>query len=55
MVKTLPECRRPEINTWVGKSPWKREWQPTPVSCLENSTDRGAWQATVYEVVKSQT
>ena len=25
---------------------WK--WQPTPVSCLENSMDRGAWQATVH-------
>ena len=23
-------------------------------SCLENSMDRGAWQATVYGVVKSQ-
>ena len=24
-------------------------------SCLENSMDRGAWQATVYGVAKSQT
>ena len=24
-------------------------------SCLENSMDRGAWQATVYEVSKTQT
>ena len=22
--------------TWVGKIPWSRAWQPTPVSCLEN-------------------
>ena len=27
-----------------------RKWQPTPVICLENPTDRGAWQATVRGV-----
>ena len=30
----------------VGKIPWRREWQPTSVFCLENSMDRGAWWAT---------
>ena len=25
------QCRRPEFNPWVGKIPWRREWQPTPV------------------------
>ena len=29
-----------------GPSPWRGEWQPT---CLENSMDTGAWQATVHE------
>ena len=24
-------CRRHGINTWVGKIPWRRKWQPTPV------------------------
>ena len=28
-----------------GRSPWVGKWQPTPVCCLENSIDRGAWQA----------
>ena len=28
---------------------------PLQYSCLENPMDRGAWQSTVYEVVKSQT
>ena len=28
---------------------------PLQYSCLENSMDRGAWQATVHEVTKSQT
>ena len=25
------QCRRPGFNPWVGKVPWRREWQPTPV------------------------
>ena len=29
-VKCL-QCRRPRFNPWVGKIPWRRKWQPTPV------------------------
>ena len=25
------QCRKPEFNPWVGKIPWGRAWQPTPV------------------------
>ena len=25
------ECGRPGFNSWVGKIPWRRKWQPTPV------------------------
>ena len=25
------QYRRPRFNTWVGKFPWRRKWQPTPV------------------------
>ena len=25
------QCRRPGLDPWVGKIPWKRAWQPTPV------------------------
>ena len=25
------QCRRLMFDPWVGKTPWKREWQPTPV------------------------
>ena len=25
------QCRRHEFNPWVGKMPWSRKWQPTPV------------------------
>ena len=45
----------PWFNPWDGKIPWRRKWQPTPVSCLENSTDGGTWWATVHGVAKSRT
>ena len=25
------QCRRRGFNPWVGKIPWRRKWQPTPV------------------------
>ena len=25
------QCGRPEFYPWVGKIPWRRKWQPTPV------------------------
>jgi len=25
------QCGRPEFDPWVGKIPWRRKWQPTPV------------------------
>ena len=25
------QCGRPGSNPWVGKIPWRRKWQPTPV------------------------
>ena len=29
--KMLLQCGRPEFDPWVGKIPWRREWQPTCV------------------------
>ena len=29
--KNRVQCGSPRINPWVGKIPWRREWQPTPV------------------------
>ena len=55
MIKNLPAIRRPRFNPWVEKIPWKREHCPLECSCLENPKDRGAWQATVHGVTKSQT
>ena len=39
------QCRRCRFDPWVGKIPWRRKWQHTPVFCLENSMDRGIWWA----------
>ena len=33
----------------------RRQWHPTPVLCLENPMDRGAWWAAVHGVAKSRT
>ena len=49
------QCRRHRFDPWVGKIPWRRKWQPTPVFLPGNPMDRGAWQATVYGVAKSWT
>ena len=43
------------FDPWVGKIPWKRVWQPTPVFLPGNAVDRGAWQATVHRVAESRT
>ena len=34
------------------RSPGEGNGNPLQYSCLENPTDRGVWQATVYEVEK---
>ena len=31
MVKNPPACRRPGFDPWVGKIPWRRAREPTPV------------------------
>ena len=38
-----------------GRSPGEGNGNPLQYSCLENSTDRGVWQAIIHEVTKSQT
>ena len=38
-----------------GKSPGEENGYPLHYSCLENSMDREAWQATVHRVAKHQT
>ena len=55
-VKNLPAVQE----TWVWSldredSPGEENGNPLQYSCVENSMDRGAWQATVRGVAKSQT
>ena len=45
----------PGLIPGLGRFPWRREWQPTPVFLPENSMDRGARWAIVLGVTKSQT
>ena len=53
-VKNLPECRT-GFDPWIRKTPGEGNCNLLQHSCLENPTDRGAWQATVHGVIKSQT
>ena len=56
MVKNLPAGAGQvgSILEW-GKSPGVEYGNPLQYSCLENPMNRGAWQATVYELAKCQT
>ena len=37
----------------LGRFPWRKKWQTTPVFLPGNSMVRGAWQDTVQGVTKS--
>ena len=45
----------PALIPGSGRSPGEGNGYPFQYSCLENFMDRGAWQATVHGVAKSQT
>ena len=60
------QCGRHGFDSWVGKIPWRRKWQPTPVflpgesqdricpgSHGQNPMDRGSWQVTAHGVAES--
>ena len=53
------QCRRQRrlgFDPWVRKIPWSTaRGTPLQYSCLENSMDRGAWEATAHWVTKSPT
>ena len=57
MVKNLPANAGDARNVgWIpgpGRSPGEGNGKPLQYSCLENSMDRGAWQAAVHGVLKS--
>ena len=43
------------FDPWVRSTPGVGNGKPLQYSCLDNSKDRRAWQATVYGVAKSGT
>ena len=43
------------FDPWVGKIPGGENGNPLQYSCLKNPMGRGAWQATVHGLTKSQT
>ena len=45
----------PSLILGLGRSPGEGHGKPPQCSCLEDSRDKGAWQATVYRVAKSWT
>ena len=49
MVKNLPAMWE-ALFSGLGRSPGEGNGYPLQYSCLENSTDRGAWRATVHGV-----
>ena len=60
MVKNPPANAgdpRDVVHPWLGKIPWRRKWQPTPVFWPGEShgrrIDREAWWATVGGVAES--
>ena len=53
VVKNPPVNAKCGFDLWVGKIPWRKKWQPTPVFFLGNPMDRGVWQATVHGVADS--
>ena len=30
MIKNVPAMQETQVDPWVGKIPWRREWLPTP-------------------------
>ena len=38
------QCRRSRYDPWVGKIPWRKEWQPIPVFLPGNPMYRRAWR-----------
>ena len=56
VVKNLPanvgDVRDLSFIPGSGRSAGGRNGNPFKCSCLENSTDRGAWWATTHEVAK---
>ena len=55
LVKNLPATQETQVRSLGQEDPVEGNGNPLQYSYLENPRDRGAWQATVHGVPKSQT
>ena len=56
MVENLLQCRRSKFEPWVGKMPWRKKWQATPIFLPRKSHgQRSLVGATVQGVAKTWT
>ena len=46
---------RQSFYVWIGKIPWRRAMQHTPVFLPGEAQRQGTWQTIVHRVTKSQT
>ena len=42
MVENVPAVQETGFDPWIGKIPWRRERQPTPIFLLEESHGQGS-------------
>ena len=47
-VNNLPATQETRVQSLGGEDPMEGHGHPLQYSCLENSMDRGGWQATVH-------
>ena len=52
VVKNLTVMQETGLIPGLGRSPGEGNGNPLQYSCLGNSMDRGAWQATLHGVTK---
>ena len=55
LLRQCKRCMRCQLDPWVGKIPWRRARQPTPVFLPGESHGQRAWQAVVQRAAQSQT
>ena len=56
--ESICQCGRRQkrgLNPWVRKIPWRRKWQPTPVSLPRKFHKQRSLADTIHGVTKSQT
>ena len=56
--ESICQCKRHRSDPWVGKIPWSRKWQPTPVFLpgeFHRQRNPGGVGAAAYGVAKNWT